>query len=156
MIEKSILVSSNPFGGHYLLDTNVLSEGSKPRPAEGYLAFMEQANLGNVFLSVITIGELRRGVLMTTDPVRLARLLGWLEQDVQARFGGRLLPVDQDVMLTWARMVVSTGKSLGQLPSLDSLIAATALHHGLTVVTRNTKDFQQFGVPLLNPFNETL
>jgi predicted nucleic acid-binding protein len=151
-----LILTDLKLGTAYLLDTNILSESTKPRPNERCLAFLEQINLDRVFVSVVTLGELRRGVMMVSNPVKRAALLQWLDGSIYTQHGGQMLTVDDGVMRTWASLVIATGKKLSQLPALDSLIAATALHHNLTVATRNTADFQLLGVPSFNPFEETL
>ena len=140
----------------FLLDTNILSETSKPRPNAGCLAFMTQVKLADIFISVITLGELKRGILVTNDPVKRAGLASWLQYDVYGVHESRILAVDDEVMSIWANMIVATGRKFGQLPVFDGLLAATALHHRLTVVTRNVANFRQFGVSIFNPFEDSL
>lgn len=149
-------MTSVPDRPGYLIDTNILSESSKPRPNALCMQFLEQLDLDRLFISVITLGELRRGVLMASDPGKRAALLHWLDNTIYAQHSSRILPVDDGVMQLWASMVIATGQKLSQLPALDSLISATALHHRLTVVTRNTADFGAFGVKLFNPFLDEL
>lgn len=136
----------------YLLDTNVISETAKLGPAAPVLRFLQEAPAHATFISVFTLGELRRGAELTPDSMRRAELLLWLERDVRQAFATRLLPADAGVMETWATMVNATGRKPGQLPLFDSFIAATALHHGLTVVARNPSDFGRFGVLTFNPY----
>ncbi|WP_192930711.1 type II toxin-antitoxin system VapC family toxin [Deinococcus sp. AJ005] len=140
----------------FLFDTNVISDATKPRPAPGLNRFLEQVELLNIFVSVVSLGEIRRGIEVADDPAKRAALMVWLQQDVLNRHAGRILPISGGVMETWALMIAATGRKPGQLPVFDGLIAATALHHRLTVVTRNTADFAAFGVPLFNPFSEEL
>ncbi len=154
VFEKSILAKSILARSQYLLDTDILSQSSKPRLPVEYVTFMQRVPLIDMFISVVTLGEVRRGIASADDPIKRAQLGYWLEHDVYARFGSRFLVLDDEVMSTWAHMVVATGRKLGQLPAMDGLIAATALHHGLTVVTRNTADFGLFGVPMYNPFKD--
>ena len=117
---------------------------------------MQRVPLTDMFISVVTLGEIRRGIASADDPIKRAQLGHWLEHDVYGRFGSRFLSLDDEVMSTWAHMVVATGRKLGQLPMMDSLIAATALHHDLIVVTRNTADSGLFGIPMFNPFEDQL
>lgn len=137
---------------NYLLDTNVVSELRRvdcgtvdPRVRQ----WAARQSSESTFLSVITILELERGTLSMErkDRKQGAMLRAWMESKVLAEFAGRILPVDMPVMLRCAALHVPNPGSYR-----DSLIAATALVHGMTVVTRNTKDFQSTGVPLLNPW----
>jgi predicted nucleic acid-binding protein len=136
----------------YLLDTCVVSELSKPRPDPGVVAWMSEADAGALHLSVITIGEIRRGVLRLPAGKRRAALSSWSEK-LRRAFSGRILPVDEAAALRWAE-ISSQGERSGRTGSLaDGLIAATALDRGLTIVTRNATDFEPFGVSLLNPWS---
>ncbi len=139
----------------YLLDTNIISEASKPRPAPSVVAFLRAQLLENLYLSAITMGELELGVENVTDPARRAALRHWLSHHLLTDYAGRILPIDEGVMVTWSRMVLTSGKKPGQLPCMDALLAATALHHGLTLVTRNTADFAAFKLNILNPWEAT-
>jgi toxin FitB len=140
----------------YLLDTTILSEGTEPRLSPGVQRFTEAVSLSDLYISVVSLGEIRRGIALHPDEVQRAGWLLWLTQDIYVRHAGHILPIDDQVMSTWAQMVVATGRRPGQLPALDAFIAATALSHRLTVVTRNVSDFQQFGVQIFNPFTEVL
>lgn len=140
----------------YLLDTNILSEGTKPRLSPGVTRFTQTVNFNDVYISVISLGEIRRGIDLHQDEIQRSGWLLWLTQDVYTRHAGHILSVDDQVMLAWAQMVNKTGKKPGQLPAMDALIAATALSHRLTVVTRNVADFRQFGVSIFNPFEDSL
>ncbi|MEF2279010.1 type II toxin-antitoxin system VapC family toxin [Deinococcus sp. YIM 134068] len=134
----------------YLLDTNIVSETSKPRPNLGVIAWLENVSIRDTALSVVTLGEIERGLLNTPDPTRRQRLEAWYRQDLLPQFAGQVLDVTHPVMTEWARLV-QAARSAGQTPgTLDALIAATASAHGLIVVTRNIKDFAPLGVPTLN------
>ncbi len=136
----------------YLLDTNAVSETAKPRPSAGLMEFLSSVPLGETYLSVVTVGEIEYGVERTPDPVRRLQLRAWADRLVEQDYRDRVLSVDREVMVTWAGLVLRSGKTPGQLPKMDTLLAATALHHGLTLVTRNTADFEVLGIPLLNPW----
>lgn len=138
----------------YLLDTNAVSEWIKPRPDPGLIGWLHEADEERMFLSVITIGEIRRGVDRMSDGRRKARLTTWLSEQVADRFDQRLLPVDFGVAQAWGR-IRARAEGIGQrVDAVDALIAATAEAHGLAVVTRNRKDFRGTGVRLLCPWDE--
>ena len=132
----------------FLIDTCALSELLKPRPSrrvsEWFLATPQTA----MFVSVLTLGEIRKGAMMLGEGRRRARLTAWLETELPAWAGDRILPVDADVADMWGSLLARTRS----IPAVDSLIAATALCHRLTVVTRNEADFAATGVALLNPW----
>lgn len=131
----------------FLLDTNVVSELRKNKPHGAVLAWLEQAPASALHLSAVTIGEIQRGIELTRalDPAKAAEISEWLDEVVVAF---PVLPADAAVFRHWARLL--HGRTDHHLE--DGLIAATAQVHGLTVVTRNTRDFKAFGVPLLDPF----
>ncbi|NCE85841.1 type II toxin-antitoxin system VapC family toxin [Pseudomonas sp. Q1] len=135
----------------YLLDTNVISELRKPRADAKVVAWAKSVIAPRMFISAITLKELETGVLRIErrDPVQGKVLRTWLKKHVMPAFDARILPVDAAVALRCAQLHVPD-----QANESDALIAATALVHGLTVVTRNVCDFQSSGVPLLNPWNE--
>ena len=132
----------------YLLDTNVLSEIRKPQGDAGVRRWFGDVRSDELFLSVLVLGEVRQGVerLERRDPAQAAVIERWLE-GLAAHYGGRILPVDVAVADRWGRLNASD-----PLPVIDGLLAATALVHGLTLVTRNTRDVERSGVQLLNPF----
>jgi toxin FitB len=132
----------------YLLDTNVVSETRKKRPDRGVTAFLAAADSATLFLSVLTIGELRKGVeaRRNTDPIAAERLSAWVDT-IETEFADRLLGVDVAIARLWGEL--SAGRSL---PVIDTLIAATAIRHDVTLVTRNTGDFDSTGVPLVDPW----
>ncbi|GMA14821.1 type II toxin-antitoxin system VapC family toxin [Deinococcus metallilatus] len=136
----------------YLLDTHTVSETAKLRSNPGLMAFLSSVPLSETYLSAVTAGEIEYGVERLSDPVRRAQLRVWANRLLDQEYRGRVLPVTKEVMATWAQLVLRSGKTPGQLPRMDSLLAATALHHGLTLVTCNTADFEALGVPLLNPW----
>jgi tRNA(fMet)-specific endonuclease VapC len=136
----------------FLLDTNLPSETIRLRPEPRVTDWIARQANDALFLSVITIGELRRGFITAPDPQRRARLERWLETDVLLWFDGRILPVTKEIADRWG-VIDGTCQLRGTTANTaDGMIAATALEHGLTVVTRNVKDFSLFGVPLFNPW----
>ena len=132
----------------YLLDTNVISETRKSRADGGVMAFLSAADATGLFLSVLTLGELRKGVEVKrrTDPIAADQLDAWVD-GIETTFADRLLSVDVAVARRWGEL--SADRSL---PVIDTLIAATAIGHGLTLVTRNTRDVGATGVPLVDPW----
>jgi hypothetical protein len=136
----------------WLLDTNVISELRRPRPSARVRAFIAAQPLDRLFVSTVTFAEIRFGIEMVGDPIRRADLQDWLTHKVRPMFGQRLLEVSEDVMFKW-RLLVEEGRKAGHTFSQpDLIIAATALHHGLTVVTRDAGDFKFARVPLFNPW----
>ena len=132
----------------YLLDTNVISETRKARADGGVIAFLSAADAAGLFLSVLTLGELRRGVAAKrrSDPGAADQLGAWAD-GIETTFADRVLPVDAATARCWGEL--SANRSL---PVIDTLIAATALSHGLTLVTRYNPDVQSTGVPLVDPW----
>jgi hypothetical protein len=113
--------------------------------------WFEQRPSTALFLSVLTVGEIRKGIELVTDGKRKLRLLDWLEVELPKFFAGRTLPVDLAVADRWGPMQADAGRSLS---AIDSLMAATALHHGLRVVTRNARDFAIPGLAVINPWTD--
>lgn len=140
---------------NYLLDTNVLSEVRKPQPDRQVLEWLDQVDEDRTYLSVITLGEIARGVALLDDGRRKAALAEWLAEDLPSRFSGRVIPVDLKISLTWGRLMAEAKVRGISLPTMDGWIAATATVHDLTLVTRNTKDFRGTGLQLLDPWGET-
>jgi len=133
----------------YLLDTNVLSEPRKPMPDSGVLGWLDRVEPTELRLSVITVGEIRRGITklrLRNDYQQAARYERWLFATLR-QFTDRLVPVTADVAGQWGHE-----DARRPIPTADGLIGATAVVHGWTLVTRNTKDFEHIGVALLNPF----
>ena len=137
---------------NFLLDTNVVSETTRPQPSATVLDWMAAQPRESLFISAITLGELRRGALLLAAGKKRNALLRWIETGIKADFAGRILPVDTAVMERWAELQIATQKAGRRLPLMDSLLAATALTHSLTLVTRNLADFKAAGVPLLDPW----
>ena len=136
----------------WLLDTNVISELRRPRPSARVQSFIASRALEELFVSTVTFAEIRYGIEAVGDPIRRAELHDWLMHKVRPMFDQRVLGVSEDVMFKW-RLLVEDGRKVGHTFSQpDLIIAATALHHGLSVVTRDTGDYKLARVPLLNPW----
>lgn len=135
----------------YLLDTNVISEESKPHPDARVAAWFAQWEVSRAFLSVMTLAEVEQGVLRLGQTKRAAQLSQFLNY-VESEFQGRILTVDRPVARTWAQITAEAFRRGQPLGYTDSWLAATALTHHLTVVTRNVADFQAAGVNILNPW----
>ena len=135
----------------YLIDTNVLSELRRKVPDARVVHWFSQRPAGTLYLSVLTLGEIRKGIEALPDPPRRLVLLDWLETQLPAFFSGRILPIDAAVADRWGRLVAQAGRPL---PAIDSLLAATASQHGLILVTRNLRDVQGLGVQILSPWDE--
>ena len=136
----------------FLLDTNVVSDLRKPRPNSGLLSWINAVDELSLYLSAVTVGELRIGVEMQTDEKKRSDLATWLASELIPRFEGRILPFDLAVADRWGRIEGRARLGSGKLPVVDSLIAATALHHNMTLVTNNEGDFSRSGVGILNPW----
>lgn len=136
----------------WLLDTNVISELRRPRPSARVRSFIASQRLDDLFVSTVTFAEIRFGIEAVGDPIRRSELNDWLLHRVRPMFDQRVLEVSEDVMFKW-RLLVEDGSKVGHTFSQpDLIIAATALQHGLTVVTRDTGDYKLARVPLLNPW----
>ena len=136
----------------FLLDTNVISELVKPRPESKVTGWVDSVDENLLYLSVLTLGEIRKGISAVRSPSRRIELETWLETGLRQRFADRILLVDKDVADRWGLIA---GKALSHhigLPVIDGLLAATALHYNLTLVTRNSKDVAHTGVPVFNPW----
>ena len=138
----------------HLLDTCVVSELSRPRPNPGVVAWMSEVDVASLYLSAITIAEIRRGSLRLPAGKRRTILADWSER-LRRSFAGRVLPIDESVALRWAEIAARAEQSGRPGSFADGLIAATALDRGLMLVTRNVPDFEPFSVSLLNPWTGT-
>ena len=136
----------------FLLDTNVVSETVRPRPEKAVLDWMEAQVPTDLFLAAQTIGELVRGARKVKEQARRERFERWIEEDLARQFDGRVLPFDGLTAAVWGRLM-GDGDRTGRPPAAaDAQIAAVAIRHELLLVTRNEKDFAQFGIQLLNPW----
>ncbi|MBV8725105.1 MAG: type II toxin-antitoxin system VapC family toxin [Candidatus Eremiobacteraeota bacterium] len=137
----------------FLLDTNVVSDLRKPRPNRGLVAWIDASDENKLFLSVITMGEIRVGIETQTNQKKRSDLETWLVSSLMVRFEGRILPFDLGVAERWGRIEGRARSGSGKLPIVDSFIAATALHHDLTLVTNNESDFARTGAAIVNPWS---
>jgi hypothetical protein len=137
----------------WLLDTNVLSELRRPNPEPKVVGFVASRPLDQLYISVVTLAEIRFGIELVGEPGRRAELHEWLTRKVRPMFDQLVLPITEDIMLKW-RLLVEEGRKTGHTFSQpDLIIAATAIHHGLTVVTRDRGDFDKARVVVVNPWN---
>jgi len=136
----------------FLLDTNVISELVRPRPSPKVAAWIDATDENLLYLSVLTLGEIRKGIASLRPSARRAALEAWLDSDVALRFAGRILAIDQAVADRWGRLAAQAAMQRRLLPVIDGLLAATALDRNLTLVTRNTRDVAVTGVPVFNPW----
>ena len=138
----------------FLLDTNVISELVKPQPEANVTAWIEDTDESLLYLSVLTLGEIRRGIAVLAQSRRRATLEAWLDRDLRGRFEDRILPVDQEVADRWGLLTAAARTSGIILPVIDGLLAATALEHNLTLVTRDTGQIPSMGVAVFNPWQK--
>ena len=136
----------------FLLDTNVVSEWVKPEPHRGVIAWLAGAEESQVFLSVVTLAELRHGIARMAAGIRRDRLDQWLREELPPRFGQRMLPVDAAVADAWGALVALSSSRGRPMQAMDAFLAATASVHGFTLVTRNVSDFAVLGLPVFNPW----
>jgi toxin FitB len=136
----------------WLLDTNVLSELRRQRPEPKVVAFLAAQPLESLFVSSVTLAEIRFGIELIPEAKRRAALIDWLTHKVRPMFEQRVLSVSEDVMLKW-RLLIEDGRKRGYTYSQpDLIIGATALEHGLTVVSRDTREYERAGIPIVNPW----
>ena len=140
----------------WLLDTNVLSELRRPKPDRKVVAFIAAQPLELLYVSAVTLAEIRFGIEVVADATKRAELNDWLARKVRPMFEQRVLPVTEEIMFKW-RLLVEDGRKAGYTFSQpDLIIAATALYHGLTVVTRNVSDYEQVRTRVFNPWVDSL
>ncbi len=138
---------------NYILDTNVISELVAARPDSKVVRWIEKIDPDKVFLSVIAIGELKKGIDKLPDSKRKELLDAWLREDLLVRFQDHILPIDIDTMLLWGAMNARLEATGRPISAIDALLAATAEQHQFTLVTRNTSHFENTGILLHNPWN---
>jgi predicted nucleic acid-binding protein len=138
----------------FLLDTNIISELVKPKPEANVTEWVENTDESLLYLSVLTLGEIRRGIAALPQSRRRATLEAWLDKDLRTRFEGRILVIDQEVADRWG-LLTAAARNMGiVLPVIDGLLAATALEHNLTLVTRDTGQIPSMGVAVFNPWEK--
>lgn len=136
----------------YLLDTNVVSELVKARPDEHVVAWIRATDEADLYLSVLTFAEIRYGIEKLAQSARRERLRRWMETELADRFEDRILEFDRDIAELWGVIMARAAGISVRLPVMDTLLAATAEHHGMTMATRNVRDFTRAGVTTLNPW----
>lgn len=136
----------------FILDTCVISELVAKRPNPKVVEFIDSLDSDDVYLSVIAIGEITKGVEKLPGSKQKQELYSWLKEDLLARFYARVVPLDIDILMEWGLLIAHLESTGITLPAIDSLISATALTHKLTLVTRNADDFKDTGVEIVNPW----
>ncbi len=136
----------------YLLDTCVISEVIKPRPDENFISWMQSKNEDSLYLSVLTFGEIEKGIEKAPDGTKKRNLQLWVEEDLKKRFEGRIIPIDLDVSVQWGAIQGAAELSGNPMPAIDGLIAVSGLVHNCIIVTRNISDMEKSLAELLNPW----
>lgn len=137
----------------YLLDTCVISEMVKLKPNKRVLKWISDCHDETLFLSVLTMGEIYKGIAKLRDSKKKEKLLSWVKSELCNRFEGRILEITESVAKIWGELLGKEEKKGHKIPAIESLIAATGLAHNLTVVSRNVKDIEQCGVSVFNPWD---
>lgn len=140
----------------YLLDTNCISEVINHRPEPRVVDWLKATDEVLLYLSVLTLGEIRKGAAVLPQSKRRTRLETWLELDLHVRFSGRILGIDAEIADRWGLLTAQAQHKGRPLAAVDGLLAATALHHNLTIVSRNVSDFSATHVAVLNPWDDSL
>jgi len=134
----------------YLIDTNIICESTKSKPHAGVVTFLRETSPDDLFISVLSIGEIRKGIeKLKEKDHKKHKLQAWLEKELVNYFAGRIIPITLEVAEKWGFLL---GSSRDPLPAVDSLIAASAIRHNFVLVTRNIGDFKKFPVEVLNPY----
>jgi predicted nucleic acid-binding protein len=137
----------------FLLDTNIVSEMTRPEPDSRVVQWLDAVDESLLYLSVLTLGEIRKGLALLTSGRRRSVLEAWLDTELAVRFAGRVLTIDAAVADRWGRLAGEAQAGGTPLPVIDGLLAATALQYNLTVVSRNVRDFAAQGLASFNPWN---
>ncbi len=137
---------------NYLLDTCVISELVKPAAAENVTSWISDGLEETIHLSVITIGEIQKGITKLPASAKKRQLQSWLDNDLIERFENRIVPIDQKIARMWGKILAQAEEKGRQIPAIDGLIAATGLAYDMTVVTRNVSDMQVDGLYVFNPW----
>lgn len=138
----------------FLLDTNLISELVRAKPEHRVTSWLESIDENRLYLSVLTLGEIRKEISVLPESKRRAQLESWLDLDLEARFSGRILVVDEAIAKLWGTLAGRAQKRGAPLAVIDGLLAATAIQHNLKLVTRNVDDFVDSGVATFNPWKE--
>ncbi|MEX0772697.1 MAG: type II toxin-antitoxin system VapC family toxin [Balneolales bacterium] len=138
----------------FLLDTCCISEFTKKKINDGVLDWFSKNDQEFMFLSVLTLGEIQKGISLLPDLQRKKNIQDWLQKDLPQQFEGNIIPIDDVICRTWGDLQAKAKGDKFTLPAIDGLIAATAMAHNLAVVTRNGKDFDKINVEVINPWSE--
>ena len=138
----------------WLLDTNIICEPTRHAPSPRVVQWLRSVSSSGFYASIITVGEIRRGILRLPSGNRRRKLEKWMREEFQPAFAGRVLPLGEEEIAAWAEMLAGMEKRGRSMPAIDSLIAATALARGLTIATRNTEDFAHSGAQVFNPWRQ--
>ena len=141
---------------NFLLDTCVISELAAKRPEPRVVGWIDDVNPNIVYLSVVTIGEIQKGIEKLQDPRRRGSLESWLQDELLIRFRDRIVVLDTEILLQWGTLTGRLEARGTPMPAMDSLLAATALHGNLVLATRNENDFLSSGVQIFNPWKSVL
>jgi len=136
----------------YLLDTNIISELISKQPNQKVLEFISSLDENDIYLSVITIGEIKSGIENVKNNKRKEKLTVWFEEDLLSRFQNRIIDIDINIMITWGKINQILKRKGKPLPIMDSLIASSCIYNNFTLVTRNEKDFKNLDITIINPF----
>jgi len=136
----------------YLLDTNIISELTKPTPNSAVISFINSLDEDDIFISVITIGEIQFGIQKLPDSKKKEKLLSWLHTDLLTRFHNKIVEIDTETMLLWGELSQKLKAKGTPMPIMDLLIATTCLRGNYLLITRNEKDFTHLEIEMINPF----
>lgn len=136
----------------YLLDTCILSEMNKKEPNQGLIDWFKVNRLQDMYISILTVGELQKGINKLEHSIKKNRLQDWLDNYILPQFTNKIIDIDVNVITQWSKLVADK-ESVGEsMPAIDSLIVASAIEYGLSIITRNTKDMQNAVIPIINPY----